>query len=210
MLTNLLITLLAGPSMAAELTPPEALAVVKRVEDHYGKVQTLQAGFVQTIHSPLYGDQVQKGTVSFGRPGKMHWFFEADNKHYINDGSVMWVVLAGDKQAFRYPSGDTSGSPESLLNSLDNMTLLFDVTVTYHGENHTDLMLKPKTEGGFVQVEIRIAPDLSVSRVVVTDAIETRTELSFLDMLADGELAGSPFTYTPEPGIEVIDASAAP
>ena len=202
--------LLVGSALASEVSEVEAQAQVTRIEAHYSTIQTLQAGFTQTVHSTLYGAQIQTGTVTFGRPGRMNWTFDKENKRYVSDGQTLWVVLSEDKQAFRYPGYDPSGSAESLLHSLDNLTLLFDVQVTSHGEQGTELRLQPKQAAGYSSVLLTLEPDLDVARVVVTDTMETRTELVFSDMKTNVEVPQTLFSYVPEPGVEVIDAGKGP
>ncbi len=196
-------------SVASAEEPVEAPAVdplIARVEAHYGKVKTLQMSFTQTVSSPLYGEQVQKGTVAFGRPGKMHWHFVEDNKHYYSTGSTMWVYLASDKQAFKYGNWDPSGSPESLLHSLDHLDELFTVASTTSTEAGHVLSLKPKGDSAVNQVELTLDPSLSVTQVALVDVADSRTVLAFTDVKLDAELPADTFSFTAPAGVEVIDA----
>lgn len=196
---------------AEEVPSAQAQAQVQKIETHYSSIKTLQASFTQTVKNPIYGDQTQAGTVVFGRPGKMAWTFGEDGTRYVSDGSTLWLVREADKQAFKYGGYDPSGSAESLLHSLDNLTLLYDVSVDAHSaEKGTRLTLKPKAEGTSVVVHITFLPDLVVSQVVVTDEMGTRTEMAFSDMKTNVEVPESTFAYTPGPGVEVIDAGAPP
>ena len=199
--------LLAGVALAQEA---DSSGLVARVEAHYATVNAMTARFTQTVASPLYGDQVQTGTVQFARPGKMRWFFEKEQKHYVGDGATMWVYLEAEQQVFRYRGWDPSGSPESLLHSLDHLDELFTVGVEKTGPEGHVLTMRPKNPVGLSQVQLWLAADLGVERVVVTDTMETRTELVFTDLKQNPPIAADTFVFTPPAGIEVIDAGAQP
>lgn len=187
-----------GPETSS--TPP----AVERVEAKYAKVDTLQMTFSQTVESPLYGKQTQTGTVAFQRPGKMRWDFAGEGKHYIGTGSAMWVYLENEKQAFKYDNWDASGSPESLLASLDNLDQLYTVTVDKSDDTGTLLTLRPRGDATYDHVKLALTGDLVVSSVTVIDAMETRTVLSFDKVELGPELPADTFTFTPPEGVEVI------
>ena len=192
----------------AGATPPTSKdPLVARVEAHYAAVDTMQMQFSQTVRSPLYGDQVQTGTVAFARPGKMRWSFTDEGKHYIGDGAgSMWVYLEKDKQAFHYTGWDASGQAESLLSSLDNIDSLFLVSVGSSSDKGHVLTLKPREEAAYAHVELRLDSALSVTGVVLTDTMETRTELSFTGVELGADLPADTFTFAPPEGVEVIEA----
>ncbi len=199
--------LLAATTFAQEpAKAPPVDPLIARVEGHYAKVTTLQMSFTQTVSSPLYGEQVQKGTVAFGRPGKMHWHFVEDNKHYYSTGSTMWVYLESDKQAFKYGNWDPSGSPESLLHSLDNLDELFTIAGTTSTEAGHTLSLLPKGDSAVNKVELTLDPSLTVTQISLVDVADSKTVLSFTDVKLDAELPADTFSFTAPAGVEVIEA----
>lgn len=187
--------------------PVDGPTLVQRIEGRYGKVDTLRMAFTQTVRSPLYGDQVQTGTVAFARPGKMRWTFAEDKKQYISDGATMWMVLEGDKQVWRYANWDPSGSPESLLNSLDHLDELFTVVTQASNADGHALKLLPIADSGVATVLLDLSPNLDVRKVTLIDSMDTRTELAFTAVEVGPSLPPETFTYTPPADFELIEAA---
>lgn len=187
-----------GPETSS--VPP----VVDRIEAKYADVPKLKMTFTQTVESQLYGKQTQTGTVAFARPGKMRWDFAGEDKHYISDGSTMWVYLAADKQAFKYENWDADGSPESLLSSLDNLDRLYTVSVDKTDDTATVLSLKPRANATYDHVKLALNGELVVQTVTVFDAMGTTTTLAFTDVELSPELPDTTFSFTPPEGVEVI------
>ena len=198
--------LFAVSALAQEPAVPAKDPLVAKIEAKYADVGSMTMAFTQTVKSPLYGEQVQTGTVAFARPGKMRWTFGGEGKHYVSDGSTMWVYLEADKQAFKYSGWDPSGSAESLLSSLDKLDELFVVRSSESSETGHSLKLAPNGQAAYAQVELVLNSDLTVTKVIVTDTMETQTELAFSDSKLGAELPADTFVFAPPDGVEVIEA----
>ena len=198
-------TLIAAAALAAEPADPQDL--VRRIEARYGAVDTMTMAFTQTVASPAYGVHAMNGTVALARPGRMRWSFTDEGKHYIGDGSgTMWVYIEPDRQAFKY-TGWTASGAESLLTSLDNLDRLFRVRVQRSDDQGHVLALTPREPGAYDHVELRLAPDLTVQSIALTDSVQTTTTLAFRDVALGVELPPETFAFTPPEGVEVIEAS---
>lgn len=201
------LSLFAAVALAEEPAPkPAPDPLVAKIEAKYADVDSMAMDFSQTVTSPLYGEQTQKGTVAFARPGKMRWTFQGENKHYVSDGSTMWVYLENDKQAFKYSGWNPSGSAESLLTSLDNLDALFSVQSTESTDTGHTVTLTPKSEASYASVQLAMGPDLTIQRVVVADTMQTSTRLAFSNVELNAELPADTFAFEPPEGVEVIEA----
>lgn len=214
----ILAALLAGAPAHAEApaTPAsaqtDATALVKRIQDRYRDVDTLQASFVQVTKSQLYGDEEQKGTVVLQRPSRMRWRFEGDGKQFVTDGTTMWIYNPADKQVIRYDDfGAQASAADSLLQSLHKVGELFEVKVLAAQAGHR-LELVPKQEDAKTSVKnvvLQLDPELVVQQVVITDPFDSVTELSFSDVVLGAKVADDTFRFEVPEGVEVIDAGGA-
>ena len=111
----------------------------------------------------------------------MRWDFEGDGKQFVSDGTTMWVYSKTDHQVIRYKDfGSQSTSADAILQSLDKLGVLFDVTLE-DGEGVV-LGLSPKDEASKAQVKsirLTLSDGLDLRQVAVTDAYEGVTTLSF-------------------------------
>ncbi|MBT3222809.1 MAG: outer membrane lipoprotein carrier protein LolA, partial [Proteobacteria bacterium] len=107
----------------------DASEVLAGVEKKYTGVTVMKADFVQTTRSALFGEEQQKGDVTLKRPSMMLWNF-TNEKQFVTDGKSMWIYTKADNQVILYDdiSGATS-TADSLLQSLDRLGDLFDVSL---------------------------------------------------------------------------------
>jgi len=204
-----------GPTRAAAEDVPSAApqanvdAVLKRIQGKYEAVDLMKARFAQKSASPLYGETEQMGTLTVQRPKKMRWDFEGDGKQFISDGTTMWVYSQKENQVIRYADfASQSASADAILQSLDKLGALFDVTLE-EGDGVV-LGLLPKDEASKAQVKnIRLSldDDLELKEVVVTDAYEGVTTLSFETVTLGGSVPPGTFQFEIPEGAEVVDVS---
>ncbi len=192
---------LAGMALAADPAP-----IVERIEAHYGAVTSLQASFVQTVKSPLYGDDVQPGRMTLQRPGKMRWDFTGDGRVYVTDGKMLTMYTPDAKQAIQYPYTPTGA--DGLLQSLDRVGDLFTVTAP-DPQPPTGVVvdLAPKTaDGQLSKVRLTLSAGLDLQKIELTDAMGTKTEMVFTDVKAGAALDPATFQFVPPAGTQVISS----
>jgi outer membrane lipoprotein carrier protein len=184
-------------------------SLIDQVEKKYTDVEVLKADFTQTSRSPLYGDQEQKGEVTLKRPSKMRWDFSGDGKRFVTDGQTMWIYDPNAKQVIRYNDFTAaSATADSLLQSLDKLSTLFEITeVETPGADHV-LDLKPKDEGQVKALRLTLDEGLTVKQVVVTDLFDSVTELTFGTVTLGGEVSDAFFSFEVPEGVSVLDAGA--
>lgn len=191
--------ILGAVALAADPAP-----IVERIEAHYGAVTSLQASFVQTVKSPVYGDDVQPGRMTLERPGKMRWDFTGDGRVYLTDGKTLTIYTPEAKQAIQYPY--TPSGADGLLQSLDRVGDLFTVTAP-DPQPATGVVvdLAPKSPDGQVaKVRLTLSAGLDLQRIELTDPMGTKTELVFTDVRAGAALDPATFRFTPPKGTTII------
>ena len=191
---------------AAADTAPTVASVVQAVEAKYDDVSTMQADFVQTTHSQVFGADAQSGELVIKRPSMMRWAF-ADDKQFVTDGDTMWVYSKADNQVIRYDDIAAQRSAlDSLLSSLHQLDELFEVKLL-EGEG-TTLELKPRDQAQVKAVKLELTQDLLVKSITITDPYDSVTELQFSNVRLDVEVPDSAFVFQVPKGVQLIEAGS--
>lgn len=102
---TLLVTIAALVQVPVAKSPPPLGAdeVVARVQKYYETTTKLQASFRQNYTNVTFGRKsTSDGEVYVMKPGKMRWDYKKpEKKHFISDGSTLWVYEVEAKQAFK-------------------------------------------------------------------------------------------------------------
>jgi outer membrane lipoprotein carrier protein len=203
--------LLLGLLAASGKPPPAAHeGVLDRISERYQDVPTLEASFVQTSRSPLYGEETQKGTLALERPNKVRWVFEGDGRHFITDGATLWIWSPNDKQVLRFKqAGPELTAALQVLQSLHRVRELFLVTVVSSDAQRTVLSLAPKPGDPiyFETLVLTLDGALSLEQVEITDPQGTQTTLAFSNVALGKDLPDALFTFVVPAGVDVIDAT---
>jgi outer membrane lipoprotein carrier protein len=199
--------------LAASLFGSAAFAgtaeVIDAVEAKYANVETLSAQFTQTTKSELYGSEAQSGTMTLMRPAKMRWTFETDGKEFVTDGSTMWIYNPADNQVLKYSDvSQTAGAADSLLQSLDRISEIFDIELLEESATTKQLKLMPKGDQAQVKaITLTLDGEYLVQNVTIVDAFDTRTALAFEKVQLDPKVPEGLFTFEVPKGAEVISAN---
>lgn len=181
--------------------------VVSAVEAKYATVNALSAKFTQVTKSELYGADQQAGTMVLQRPGSMRWVFDGDGKQFVTDGKTMWIYNAADNQVIRYDDvSKSAATADSLLQSLDRISEIFDIALLADTEVEKRLSLKPRGEAAaqVKRIELGLGADLVLREVTILDAFDTSTTLQFKDVQLDPKVPEGTFTFEVPKGAEVI------
>jgi len=191
---------------ATAVAEPGAASVVEALEAKYRTVDALKADFVQTTHSSVYGDDVQRGHLLVKRPAMMRWEFEGDEeRQFVTDGKTMWVYTKADQQVIRYDDIGSDRSPlDSLLSSLDHLDELFDVRLGERAEGSTTLELTPHDQEEVKRARLVLDENLVVQHLTIVDPFDSVTDLAFSNLQLDPEIPDSAFEFVVPEGVEVI------
>jgi outer membrane lipoprotein carrier protein len=207
----LLLLALATPGLGQT---PEAAALAKRVDAHYNHLQSLQARF--TEHYQGMGvDRTESGTLTLRKPGRMRWAYDAPSgKLFVLNSKDAISYTPGDVQAQRTPAKqlDDLRSPlrfllghTELAKELDHLTLTL---VSDESKSYT-LSGTPKGMQQTVQsiaLTVDAAGQIQSMRIQQTDG--ATTSFTFTAIHENVPTTDSDFTFTPPPGVTIINGTA--
>jgi outer membrane lipoprotein carrier protein len=208
-----LLLLLALTGTATAQTPTAA-ALAHKVDAHYNHLQSLTARFTERYQG-MGMDRTESGTLTLRKPGRMRWAYDAPSgKLFVLNGKFAISYTPGDAQALRTPAKqlDDLRSPlrfllghTELAKELDNLTL----TLVHIGnEDGYTLSGTPRGMQQTVQsisLTVDATGQIHAMRIEQTDG--TNTSFTLTALQENIPTTDSDFTFTPPPGVTIIDGA---
>jgi outer membrane lipoprotein carrier protein len=203
--------LLLAFSTAASAQAPSATALAHKVDAHYNHLHSLTAHFTERYRG-MGIDRSESGTLTLSKPGRMRWAYDAPSgKVFVLDGKFAISYTPGDSQAERTPAKDLDDlrSPlRFLLGHTEIAKELESLTLTLVNGGYT-LSGVPKGMQQTVQsIGLTVDPQGQIQsmRIVQTDGAET--SFTFTGIHENVPTPDSDFTFTPPPGVTIINGAA--
>ncbi len=206
----LLLLALATAATAAAQTP-SAAALAGKVDAHYNHLHSLTAHFTERYRG-MGIDRTETGTLTLSKPGRMRWAYDAPSgKIFVLDGKFAISYTPGDSQALRTPAKqlDDLRSPlRFLLGHTEIAKELDGLTLTLVDGGYT-LSGVPRGMQQTVQsigITVNAEGQIRGMRIVQTDGAET--DFTFTGIRENVAAPESDFSFTPPPGVTVINGAA--
>jgi outer membrane lipoprotein carrier protein len=205
---------LVQPAVAKAPPPLTAPEVVKRVQAYYAATKKLRADFRQTYTNSTFGRSSDSdGVVYVAKPGKMRWDYKGpEKKHFISDGTTLWVYEPAQKQAIEQ--------------SLEDQILPVAVTFLYgKGDLATEFQsaLDPGKYGGPDDLVVKLTPkkpdtqyknlwlvvdpaDFHVKESIILEATDNLNRFRFANVKQNeaAKVQDKHFKFVPPAGTKVV------
>jgi outer membrane lipoprotein carrier protein len=207
--TTFALLLLTTASLRAQA--PAASSLARLVDNHYNHLQSLQTRYTERYQG-LGMDRSETGTLTLRKPGRMRWAYDTPaGKLFLLDGHSAISYTPGDPQATRIPAKqlDDLRSPlrfllghTELAKELDNLTLtpstpgLYTLTGTPKG-----MQQRLKS----LSLTLDATGQIHAMRLEDTDG--SSTTFTFTAIREDIPTSAADFTFTPPPGVTIIDGT---
>ena len=202
---------------AAPVTAQSADATLDRAVAAWSKVKTARASFEQTLTNALTGSSASaRGEFQEQRPNKLSIrFTDPAGDRIVADGASVWVYLPSSApgQVIKRRATDESAMPVDVTGELlDNPRERYNVsaggTGNIAGHPAHELVLVPKADHGapFSRARLWVDDDDGLLRqfeVVEASGVTRRIRITSLEV--NGPVDRSAFTFTPPPGVRVVD-----
>jgi len=204
---------LALPALGASAfaQAPIAAALAKQVDEHYNRLQSLQARYTERYQG-MGLDRTETGNLTLRKPGRMRWAYDTPaGKLFILDGKDAISYTPGDAQAQRIPEKqlDDLRSPlrfllghTELAKELDGLNL----TVVNGGYTLSGTPKGMQQRIHSLALTVDAAGAIHAMRIEETDGAVTT--FSFADMRENIPTRDSDFTFTPPPGVAIVNGAA--
>jgi len=201
-------------SGAAFAQTPTAASLAKVVDSHYNHLTSLQARYSERYQG-MGMDRTESGTLTLKKPGRMRWAYDSPvGKVFVLDGKDAISYTPGDAQATKIPAKqlDDLRSPlrfllghTELQKELDNITLL-------PTNNHAGLYDLGGVPKGMQQRVKRLTLTVDTTGAIHGMRIEeidgAVTSFTFTGLKENIPTTGADFTFTPPPGITIVNGTS--
>jgi outer membrane lipoprotein carrier protein len=217
---NLLIvtlSLLAAIAAPAQTVAPlpAAATLAKKVDAHYNHLQSLQARYTERYRG-MGIDRTETGTLLLRKPGRMRWSYDDPaGKVFVLDGKFAISYTPGDAQADRIPArqlDDLQSPLRFLLGHADLNRELEGLTLTPVMLNNAPAYTLSGTPKG-LQARVRLLSlTVDANGIIhamrIEEADGATTDFSFTDLHENVPAPDTDFTFTPPPGVTVVNGAA--
>ena len=207
-LTRLAALCLLLPFVAPAQAPAD---LIHRVDDHYNHLHTLRARYSEH-YTGMGLDRTETGTLTLRKPGLMRWAYDnPPGKVYVLDGKFGWFYTPGQSQVTRTPAKqiDDLRSPlRFLLGHTQLQKELDHLTVSPDGSNFR-IQGTPKGMADRVrQLTLTVNPEGIIQSLSIEEADGATTSFTFTNIEENAQIPASDFTFTPPPGMQIVDGQA--
>ncbi len=199
--------LLAATALAAG---PDLSGVLKRVEEHYNRTETLQITFTETYQAQGKARKPESGTLFLRKPGRMRWQYTAPaGKVFLSDGKFVYLILPDSNRIQKMKAKESEDMRAPLAFLLGRLHFEKDFQNFQSRQEGADTWITADPKSAdlpYTKVEFQVTPAYQIRRVRVTGQ-----DQSILDFQFDGEkvnpaLDAKLFQFQLPPGAMIEEA----
>ena len=192
------------------LTAPTATTLAHQVDTHYNHLQSLSAHFTERYQG-MGLDRTETGNLTLRKPGRMRWAYDAPSgKLFILDNKFATSYTPGDAQAQRTPAKqlDDLRSPlRFLLGHTELSKELDNLTLTLVSNGYT-LSGTPKgMQQSIHSIALTVDATGQIQSMRIDQADGTTTSFTFSAIHENIPTTDADFTFTPPPGVTIINGT---
>lgn len=199
---------LAALLMAAPLVAQSNDALLRKVDDHYNHLASLRTRY--TEHYAGMGlNRTESGTLTLKKPGRMRWAYDQPvGKLFVLDGKFAWFYTPGDAQAQKIPAKQMDDLRTPLRFLLGHTQLakeLDGITVTPSAETTVIAGVPKGMQQRVKTLSLRVTPTGAIQSMKLEEIDGATTEFNFNDMQENVPVKDADFSFTPPPGVSVVN-----
>jgi outer membrane lipoprotein carrier protein len=192
-------------------------AVLDRAVAAYSRLNSMRAGFTQTLTNPLTGTtQTTSGVILRKKPNLLSIDFDSGDR-VAADGSTLWVYLPSSTpgQVMRMPAkGASADAMDPAGEFLDSPRTRFTVTssgtATLGGRSTHAVTLVPKRQNpNFTSAKVWIDDaDSSIRQFDIETANGLKRHVVITSFTANPAISRASFRFVPPKGAKIVDQTA--
>jgi outer membrane lipoprotein carrier protein len=193
-------------------------AVMDKAVAAYSRLNSMRAGFTQTLTNPLTGStQTTSGVILRKKPNLLSISFDSGDR-VAADGSTLWVYLPSSTpgQVIRMPAnGGSAGAIDPAGEFLDSPRTRFTVTssgtATLGGRaTHAVTLVPKRANPNFTSAKVWIDDnDSSIRQFDIETANGLKRHVVITSFTANPALSRSSFRFVVPKGARIVDQGSA-
>jgi outer membrane lipoprotein carrier protein len=185
--------------------------ILRQVDDHYNHLTSLRARYSEH-YTGMGMDRTESGTLLLKKPGRMRWSYdEPAGKLFVLDGKFAWFYTPGDTQTQRIPASqlDDLRSPLRLLLGHTQLTKeLENIAVTPAGSGYQISGIPKGMSQRVHLLTLTVTPTGAIQQMRLEETTGAVTDFTFSDLAENIPVKDSEFTFTPPPGVTIVNGLA--
>ena len=178
------------------------------INDYLNGVNTLKAGFKQTIFSSSNeAIDYSEGLIWLKKPEQILWEFQRPNiKKIILNGENLSIYEANLNQLLIVPYTDQyQSSLASILINNDNLEAFYEIDSKINdGEFYTVTLFQKKKDSLFTKIEITIS-EMLIHKIKLWDSSGQSISIVLENVKMNISLLDSSFKFIPPKGVDIFD-----
>ena len=190
--------------------------LIQLIQKQYQSTRSFSGHFIQSSHyaDTKTGPKKAEGLVSYKRPGKMRWNYEAPEEQLlVTNGQTMWLYdPLLENVTVQILEKITEGTALSFLLGLGNLQTDFihrEITKNLPiGEDGLIIELKPKkTTANLAFIQLNVNPiTYNLQAIALMDQQDNYRTIQLINMKYNLEIEDNFFEFTVTNDMEVIEA----
>lgn len=194
------------PVFAAD---PATGNLLKQVERHYNRAETLVVRFAETYSGPGRGTRTESGTLSLRKPGRMRWDYTSPaGKLFVSDGKRLYLYGPSSNEVRKMKLSEDMRAPLAFLLGKLNFEKEFRNIQTQPEGDVVRIIADPKSANlPYSKVEFVVARDFEIRKLRVVGLDQSLLDFVFDNERVNPPLEASLFQFKPPAGAQVIEES---
>lgn len=204
-----LLCVLSGTSLLAAAPDTRLDPLLHGVENHYNHAQSLKLDFSQTYSVTKRPTQVERGTLTLRKPGKMRWDYAAPaGKVFLSDGKNVFFYTPENHRLEKSKLKESEDLRAPLAFLLGKLNFWKEFR-SFHSRAEGDstwVTAEPNSDqAAYTQVEFLVAPDFTMRRVRITAVDRSILDFTFSGEQINAPVAASQFVFNPPAGTDIVE-----
>jgi outer membrane lipoprotein carrier protein len=201
----------AALTTAAAQPPPaqNAVGIAARIDRHYNALHSLSVHFVQR-YAGMGMNRKESGALLLKKPGKMLWTYsDPDGKLFVLDGKDGYFYSPGETEAQKVPQKQLDDLRSPLRFLLGHTELEKELTGLQAACDSSGTCVLSGTPKGLEQrvsaMKITAQADGTIRQMEIDETDGVVNQFDFSGELGNAPAPDSAFTFTPPPGVHVVE-----
>ncbi len=195
-------------SAAAQAQPPGN--ILRTVDDHYNHLASLRARYVER-YTGMGLNRSESGTLLLKKPGRMRWSYDQPaGKLFVLDGKYAWFYSPGEPQVQRISAkqiDDLRTPLRFLLGHTQLQKELDDISVTPDAAGFHIAGVPRGMQNRVKQLSLHVTPAGIITEMKLEELDGATTAFTFTDVQENVQTRGDDFTFTPPPGVAIVEGT---
>ncbi len=184
--------------------------ILKQVDDHYNHLKSMRTHYTER-YTGMGMNRSETGTLLLKRPGAMRWEYDQPaGKLFVLDGKFAWFYTPGDAQAQRIPAKQMDDMRTPLRFLLGHTQLkkeLDGISVTPNAGGFHIVGVPKGMQNRVRQLALDVTPTGEITAMKLEELDGATTEFSFTDERENIPANDADFTFTPPPGVAIVNGT---